>query len=699
MSDQEQQPIDKIISSENLEVISKDDDNNEKRQETEKNPSEQRSTQRITMPQDVRYSIEQNDRDKLMEKYTNYQISDINACNIRFLIDSQQKKVLFGENDEENCNLQAFSKIFHVNIFSGYQNTSKHSYKIFGTEANVRKCLVEIMNRIFKQSNRSTHHDYNKTNDEEKLQIAEPSTDNSCITEETKPLGSTSKTTEEIEVSIENKNVDDELSKNLASTCMITTNPDLSAVDEKETSNSNTRNINEEKSNINIEPEQLKFMQLQLSSQFTFILLISNQGQEVLKKNWNFFAESLQQRLNVIVTNPVKLQKFSDKQIQNELPINGESVENVTDAILQITAFINDILRVPVRPYKPAQELTGHSPHQKNGSYQKQSPSSSYNNQHGRTFFNRNRNDIFEQVILIRHDCVSRIVGTRASNLKHIQAKCHLQDMIVGRQTNENGYVECILTAYQIRNLHFAIDTIRDFLRSEDDSAILVIEPNHDNNSLQKSPYLHELVPPNNPQSNEGTGFTIKPFNFDNNNAYPQPSYNFQNRPSFDFTHQATSASRKTDKRRGELHDQNKTPTESQNLQYENISSNSPRHKSKRSCPETKEIDCITDDGFWIQKQHYHALDDASKQLFDSLIDKLDKIRIAKEENVVRKQHRHVGKNRSNKSKVSNSSISYFNEDINHDEKNLPIKVDQLIDVNEEKENKQETSTTVVNQD
>ena len=35
----------------------------------------------------------------------------------------------------------------------GYQNATKHSYKIFGTEANVRKCLVEIMNRMFKRSN------------------------------------------------------------------------------------------------------------------------------------------------------------------------------------------------------------------------------------------------------------------------------------------------------------------------------------------------------------------------------------------------------------------------------------------------------------------------------------------------------------------------------------------------------------------
>jgi len=37
--------------------------------------------------------------------------------------------------------------------------------------------------------------------------------------------------------------------------------------------------------------------------------------------------------------------------------------------------------------------------------------SSSFNNYHGRTVFNRNRNGAFEQVILIRSDCVARIVG------------------------------------------------------------------------------------------------------------------------------------------------------------------------------------------------------------------------------------------------------------------------------------------------
>jgi hypothetical protein len=70
--------------------------------------------------------------------------------------------------------------------------------------------------------------------------------------------------------------------------------------------------------------------------------------------------------------------------------------------------------------------------------------------------------------------------------------------MMVGRQPNENGYVECTLTAYQTRNLNFAIDTIRSFLRNEDESAVLVIESNYPDISVQNSSHLHELAPPSN---------------------------------------------------------------------------------------------------------------------------------------------------------------------------------------------------------
>jgi hypothetical protein len=42
---------------------------------------------------------------------------------------------------------------------------------------------------------------------------------------------------------------------------------------------------------------------------------------------------------------------------------------------------------------------------------QHQGQSSPFNNYHERTFFNRGRNGAFEQMILIRSNCVARIVG------------------------------------------------------------------------------------------------------------------------------------------------------------------------------------------------------------------------------------------------------------------------------------------------
>ncbi len=40
-----------------------------------------------------------------------------------------------------------------------------------------------------------------------------------------------------------------------------------------------------------------------------------------------------------------------------------------------------------------------------------QNSRSSSSQHQGRTFFNRNRNGIFEQIILIRSNCVARIIG------------------------------------------------------------------------------------------------------------------------------------------------------------------------------------------------------------------------------------------------------------------------------------------------
>ena len=51
----------------------------------------------------------------------------------------------------------------------------------------------------------------------------------------------------------------------------------------------------------------------------------------------------------------------------------------------------------------------GQSPTQQQQQHQGQS--SPYNNSQERTFFNRGRNGAYEQVILIRGNCVARIVG------------------------------------------------------------------------------------------------------------------------------------------------------------------------------------------------------------------------------------------------------------------------------------------------
>ena len=187
------------------------------------------------------------------------------------------------------------------------------------------------------------------------------------------------------------------------------------------------------------------------------------------------------------------------------------------------------------------------------------------------------------------------------------------------------------------------------------------------------------------------SGFNTRSLQFHNGPNLPQPSYNFQNTPSFDFTHRPTSASRKTDKRPGDVsdgHGPNRTPSEYPSYQNYNGSSSSnsssvsPRHKSKRACPETKEIDCTTDEGFWIQKQYYHALDDSSKDLFDSLMEKLENIRIVAEENAARKQPRLVGRNRANKTRAFPTplvSTTHLNEEANQqfNDKETLIKIHQ----------------------
>lgn len=103
MSEQEPKTIETVVSSENPTTTSQQKnenlENTEKPKENQVKSSEQSSTPRITMPQDVRYATEPSDREKLIQTYNDYQISDTNACNIRFLTDNRQKKNLFGRNE------------------------------------------------------------------------------------------------------------------------------------------------------------------------------------------------------------------------------------------------------------------------------------------------------------------------------------------------------------------------------------------------------------------------------------------------------------------------------------------------------------------------------------------------------------------------------------------------------------------------
>lgn len=87
MTDQEQQQI----TETKISIVE-----DEKPNEIESNSSEQRPTRRSTVSEDIRYSTEQKDREKRLEKYDNYQVSPTNACNIRFLTDHRQKQSLFG---------------------------------------------------------------------------------------------------------------------------------------------------------------------------------------------------------------------------------------------------------------------------------------------------------------------------------------------------------------------------------------------------------------------------------------------------------------------------------------------------------------------------------------------------------------------------------------------------------------------------
>lgn len=452
-------------------------------------------------------------------------------------------------------------------------------------------------------------------------------------------------------------------------------------------------------------------------------MLVTGQGQEVLKKNLPLLDEAFLKALNVTITDPSKLTKFGDKLWQNEIELSGTCIKNIVNASLRLISLVHEVLGITVQVSSQINDentngeqyngyrVKNHYNHGYRQSPSQHSASSSpYSHQHERGFHGRSRQGIYEQSLLILSTCAPRIIGTRGSTIRRIQGKCHLKDFTVSRQSNENGYVECKISAYQIRHLGFAVDTIRSYLRNEGDQALKVFEshfveipsqpspyqnsPHHDQPQLSSDNHsneqnFHRTFPNYRYQqqqqksllsgSNEirnhhrQSSFLSHSLNFNNAAPVAPPSYNFQNPPSFDFTHRPTSASRKTDKRPGEVadcqtatngHARNSNEGSSQTntcSSSSNSSSVSPRHKSKRACPESKDIDCTTDDGFWIQKQYYQALDDGSKELFDSLLEKLEKIRIAAEENAAKKQQRFVGRSRGTKSRPFSTSASVNN--------------------------------------
>lgn len=106
MSNQEQESSIEIKTvSENTEVPSNDETiekssvSSEVQIANEQQAAAATTTRRVIMPQDIRYSTEQGDREKLIEKYDNYQVSDSNSCIIRFLTDHRQKKNLLGRHE------------------------------------------------------------------------------------------------------------------------------------------------------------------------------------------------------------------------------------------------------------------------------------------------------------------------------------------------------------------------------------------------------------------------------------------------------------------------------------------------------------------------------------------------------------------------------------------------------------------------
>ena len=128
-----------------------------------------------------------------------------------------------------------------------------------------------------------------------------------------------------------------------------TINPDSSITEEKKPITPATPNLKEEtcaEKDESLAEESVKFVPLEKKRDYTFNILITSQGQEVLKskdfldkprtdwssrrrsffasriENWSFFAGSLQQRLNLVVTNV----RWIPKALRSFIELDDECV-------------------------------------------------------------------------------------------------------------------------------------------------------------------------------------------------------------------------------------------------------------------------------------------------------------------------------------------------------------------------------------
>lgn len=107
-----EEKVETNVSTETSETVEKT--NEEKINSTE----ETAKPRRIVISQDIRYATEPDDQDKLLDKYNQYETSDVNACHLRFITDHRQKKNLIGRNDGNK-------------IFSKKKKTKNVEHRIF----------------------------------------------------------------------------------------------------------------------------------------------------------------------------------------------------------------------------------------------------------------------------------------------------------------------------------------------------------------------------------------------------------------------------------------------------------------------------------------------------------------------------------------------------------------------------------------